>query len=588
VTPQLKIPGTSLPSPEVTLSGWTGQPAAAPQVAARADIRPTLAHLSLGLAVMVLWALAMILRWQPPSSWTPLVVLGLLALIAQSFPVRVSNANVSVGVGFLLAACLLGGAAAGSLVVAAVNLVWSMSRGLMPWSRSAGSRPLAHLVARAVSFTAISGLAYLAGTELALAVFELEAPLESITLASLGASVVLAVSIYVLQNLGTVLISAVSGEDALGYLRTVIPIPVLAEFLALPAALLLAVAHVALGGAAFALLAWLYMMAALLGWRSWQDRETLKRRLEDVELLHQVGATLSGTLEIGELVRRLSEILRAVVRFQSMHLVIEDSSEHAAQCYVFDGSGRRGELPSWRLAETMAQPEGLRAAPDGNVAFTRDLPADAGASVRLRLDFEPGEVPSEQRLVLLDTICGQAGTALSNARLYRMANTDPLTGVAIRRYFERALRLVVEGGEPFAVIMLDIDLFKKVNDTYGHRAGDVVLRDLAVVLVGSLRVLDVPARYGGEEFVLLLPGAKGPEGAAVAERIRRTLELRCAEVDQHQIRYTASFGVAASNDVDIESDPMEVVWRADAALLEAKRAGRNQVVTYASLAIGGS
>lgn len=110
-----------------------------------------------------------------------------------------------------------------------------------------------------------------------------------------------------------------------------------------------------------------------------------------------------------------------------------------------------------------------------------------------------------------------------------------------------------------------------------------MLRDLAVVLVGSLRVLDVPARYGGEEFVLLLPGATSPEGVAVAERIRRTLERRRVAVDDLSLVYTASFGVAASTDVDPAADPMEVVWKADAALLEAKRAGRNQVVAYAAL-----
>jgi len=191
-------------------------------------------------------------------------------------------------------------------------------------------------------------------------------------------------------------------------------------------------------------------------------------------------------------------------------------------------------------------------------------------------------------MVLLETVCQQAGTALSNARLYRLANTDPLTGVAIRRYFARALRLAAARGEPFAAIMLDLDLFKRINDARGHKVGDMVLQDLATILLGSIRAMDVVARYGGEEFVILLPSSTSPEAAAMAERVRRTLERRTLTADNRPVRYTASFGVAASSDLDDGTDPMEVVWKADEALLEAKRAGRNQVVTFAALASAAS
>ena len=145
------------------------------------------------------------------------------------------------------------------------------------------------------------------------------------------------------------------------------------------------------------------------------------------------------------------------------------------------------------------------------------------------------------------------------------------------------MRVEAARHEPFAVIMLDLDLFKRVNDERGHRVGDLVLQDLASILRGSLRVMDVAARYGGEEFVILLPESSSPEAAAVAERIRRVLDQRKLAVDSHLVRYTASFGVAAVSDLEEIGDPMEVVWKADQALLEAKRAGRNQVVTSAAL-----
>ena len=223
--------------------------------------------------------------------------------------------------------------------------------------------------------------------------------------------------------------------------------------------------------------------------------------------------------------------------------------------------------------------------PDGmGAVYVGDFGAGEGAILRLRLDFLSLTIPSERKLTLLETLCQQGGTALSNGYLFRLANTDPLTNVASRRYFERALSAAASRETIFAVIMLDLDRFKSVNDAYGHPAGDAVLRDLADVLRGSLRAMDMAGRYGGEEFVILLPGAASPEAAAVAERIRRALEQRPVRVGDYEINYTSSFGVADSTGLGTEENSMKVVWWADEALLMAKRAGRNQVITYSSLA----
>jgi diguanylate cyclase (GGDEF)-like protein len=315
------------------------------------------------------------------------------------------------------------------------------------------------------------------------------------------------------------------------------------------------------------------------------DRENIKRRLEDVELLHRVGASLSGTLEMGDLTIRFHGALREIVAFENMLLVLRDETEGVSQAFAFDGSGARGEVTGRRLEDTEGRPEGLFFDDVGTATYTRDFAAGEAANLRLRLDFASETLPSNQKMVLLETICQQAGTALSNGHLYRLANTDTLTSLASRRYFERALRSVAVREDGFAVIMLDLDWFKKINDAIGHRAGDTVLRDLARILKGSLRVMDVAARYGGEEFVILLPATPSPVAAAVAERIRRTLDQRTLVIDGRSVRYTASFGVADAAERWQTGDPMDVVWQADAALLEAKRAGRNQVVTYSSLRI---
>jgi len=568
---------------EFTLSGWSAETGVLGIASRRRNRRLTAAYVIFGGPSLVATVILTSLLWRSPDDWMPALTLGVLALIAQYFPVHVSYVNVSLGVGFLLAACLLVGPSAGAVIVAGVLLIWSMTRERLPWFGYAREATATVRIARAIYATGSGSLVYFVATSLAFAIFRLTPPVRYVTLETVGASIVLTVGVYLLQNAVSLLVSYVAGDDVRQYLKTAIPMPALAEFLALPAALLLAVTQVRLGGSAFSLLAWLYLMAAFLGFRSWQDRENLKARLDDLELLQRAGVALSGTLEMGELVRRFQDVVRDVVGYERLLLMIDDPGDNLSQVYVFDGEGSRSEVGTETLADTDGRPEGLFAEPDGGAVYARDLVVGEGARIRLRLDFPAKSEPSEADMNLFETICQQMGTAASNARLYRLANTDPLTGVAIRRYFERALRQLAARGERFAVIMLDIDWFKRVNDDHGHRAGDVVLRDLATILVGSLRVMDVAVRYGGEEFLILLPGGSSPEAAAVAERIRRALDRRRLTVEDQIIRYTASFGVASTEDVSGAADPMEVVWKADSALLEAKRSGRNQVVTFAAL-----
>ncbi|MCG6962915.1 MAG: GGDEF domain-containing protein, partial [Acidobacteria bacterium] len=408
-------------------------------------------------------------------------------------------------------------------------------------------------------------------------------PLSTVTVENLLAALVLTAVVYLIHHVVNLATAASAGLGVAAALRTTVPRSTLAELLAAPASLLLVVALQRLGWSTFALMALLYMGTMVLAWQGGVDRERLRRRLADLERLHRAGETLSGTLEFRDLLRRLHLTIRDVVPFTKMFLVLEDAGRRARRVYAFDAEGRRGNSGGETVVEMLGRSEGLQANPEGGGVLIKDLPVGDGAAARLRLDFERGCLPADHRLALLDTVCRQAAAALGNAQLYRLANTDPLTGLAIRRSFERVLHRLAARGEHFAVIMLDLDWFKRVNDELGHRAGDEVLLDLAEVLQGSLRPLDSAVRYGGEEFVVLLPSVSSPEAAAVAERIRRTLEQRRLVFEGHEIRYTASFGVAESAAEPGLGDPMEVVWQADAALLAAKRAGRNQVVTAASL-----
>jgi diguanylate cyclase (GGDEF)-like protein len=158
--------------------------------------------------------------------------------------------------------------------------------------------------------------------------------------------------------------------------------------------------------------------------------------------------------------------------------------------------------------------------------------------------------------------------------LKRYALTDSLTGLPNRLAFETTLErdytLSLRTRQPLSLIMLDLDRFKRVNDTYGHNRGDAVLAQLAQVLQSVIRGSDHPARWGGEEFVIVLPNSTTLEAAVLAERIRKAVEKEDFQVGA----LTVSLGVAQLEGID---SPLSLARRADEALYRAKAAGRNRV-----------
>jgi diguanylate cyclase (GGDEF)-like protein len=195
---------------------------------------------------------------------------------------------------------------------------------------------------------------------------------------------------------------------------------------------------------------------------------------------------------------------------------------------------------------------------------------------------EPTRIWQESELLLLRTVADQVAVAVNHARLFtqmqQLALTDGLTGCVNRRSFEmqleRDLRLATRMRQPVSLIMLDIDHFKRVNDSHGHDAGDAALRFLADVLRDELRGVDTAARYGGEEFAVILPQANLDGALIVAERLRARLEGTEVPGIGH---ITASFGIAT---FPLHANSRnQLVSTADRALYDAKRAGRNRVAT---------
>ena len=163
-------------------------------------------------------------------------------------------------------------------------------------------------------------------------------------------------------------------------------------------------------------------------------------------------------------------------------------------------------------------------------------------------------------------------------KLRRQALIDPLTGVFNRRSFlEFAVKeeaRTQRGGKNFAVLMIDIDHFKRVNDIHGHPVGDAVIKELADVATRTLRPSDVLARYGGEEFVVSLPDTTQDQAQMVAERLRQSVEATAVVSDTGAIRFTISIGIAICS----HATPLDAaIARADKALYAAKRKGRNRV-----------
>lgn len=171
-------------------------------------------------------------------------------------------------------------------------------------------------------------------------------------------------------------------------------------------------------------------------------------------------------------------------------------------------------------------------------------------------------------------------------KLEDLAIQDPLTGLNNRRYFMMSasehLRLANRNRHPFCILMVDLDHFKRINDTFGHGTGDQVIRLTADVLRHELRASDILARFGGEEFIACLPETELEAAAVAAERIRSNLEgssLPAAQGDGALLRVTASLGIAAAR---VGSESLEeLIERADQALYEAKHGGRNRVTCAA-------
>jgi len=233
-----------------------------------------------------------------------------------------------------------------------------------------------------------------------------------------------------------------------------------------------------------------------------------------------------------------------------------------------------GAIARWQAGE-LATREVLA---DNATAY---LPIAKGGTPLALIEIRSPDRPfPPDKLKFMDSAINPLAIAFENARLYSLAITDELTGLYTVRHFRNCLDrqrdLYESHAEKFVLILLDIDNFKSVNDTYGHPGGDAVLRRVGRSISEAVRESDLVFRYGGEEFAVLLPHTGGAGGLQVAERIRTTVEAGETDLDGVVVRTTVSVGLALFP--ENAACVRDLVQEADDALYRAKRSGKNRVV----------
>lgn len=226
-------------------------------------------------------------------------------------------------------------------------------------------------------------------------------------------------------------------------------------------------------------------------------------------------------------------------------------------------------------------PEGMEPIEKLNPALIIPLKAKGQINgiIMLGERIDESDFDQHERDYLLN-IAILASIAINNAFLFEMTTTDIMTKLKMKHYFFTTLmerfNLDEEEPSPFSLIMIDIDFFKRFNDTYGHSCGDMVLKKVAHTILEHIRPDDLAARYGGEEFVVLLDNSDASRTLTVAERIRCAVEDTVTDYEGLNLQVTISCGVA-EYDVELDFTPKSLIDRADKALYHSKQSGRNQV-----------
>lgn len=328
--------------------------------------------------------------------------------------------------------------------------------------------------------------------------------------------------------------------------------------------------------------------------------EAANRRAEEAETLREVSLIVAGILDKDQAVQRILELLGRVVICDSAIVLLKE-----ADVLKVVGERQWTKTPSFLdvafpIKSTSPYSEVARhntplLLPDISERFPEwgeshqacmAVPLNAHNQVLgvLAVHSSNPHYFTQTKLRLLSAFASHVSIAIANAHLYEeaqyLAITDPLTKIYNRRYFfeiaQREFDRATRYGHQLSMLMLDIDHFKAVNDTYGHQIGDIALQKVANSCRESIRDIDILARYGGEEFIILLPNTEQQGALHVAHRIRDKISNIPTNAGKYSIPITVSIGVATLTKEITTLDIL--IGQADAMLYKAKEAGRNRVM----------
>lgn len=329
----------------------------------------------------------------------------------------------------------------------------------------------------------------------------------------------------------------------------------------------------------------------------------LDYRILQLSTLYEVGKAISSELDFRKLQNMILEIVVKVVKAEKGSLMLLDDAEKSLTIGVAVGLSEEitrdtrleiGEsVAGWVVKNRQPLFAGnVETDPTFQSIKKRNIrtgtmmcvPLTAKDKILGTLNISRSEPDSfsEKDFELFVNLANQAAIAIDNARLYRYAVTDEMTRLYNHRYFQQRLDEEIQRADRYenhvSLIILDVDHFKKFNDTFGHPEGDRVLKTVARLIEKNVREIDIPARYGGEEFVVICPEKNGEGSLIPAERIRAAIEGFDFRINGERVALTVSLGVSCYPDT--AKSKADLVQKADFALYYSKQHGRNQATLY--------